>query len=120
MGREQARVVIERVEPQIDSGRFPVKRVMGDLVQVVATIFTDGHDRLAAVLRYRAGTQAWREVPMTPHPDDRWEGRFPVDALVHDARLVPPHRRVPHASLTSSESRDGKTVPPGMSAASWG
>src|SRR6185437_7540750 len=42
---EQRRVIIEHVRPEIDGGRFPVKRVVGDTVIVEAAVFADGHDR---------------------------------------------------------------------------
>jgi starch synthase (maltosyl-transferring) len=47
------RVIIERVHPSVDGGRFPIKRTAGETVDVAASIFADGHDVLAAVLRYR-------------------------------------------------------------------
>jgi starch synthase (maltosyl-transferring) len=75
-------VVIEAVDPEIDGGRFPIKRVMGDAVRVGANIFAEGHDQLAAALRYRrAGEESWREEPMRPSAGDRWEGEFPVEQL---------------------------------------
>src|SRR5262245_8244581 len=76
------RVVIEGVEPQIDCGRFPIKRTVGEEVRVRADIFADSHDELAAVLRYRrAGDQRWREVSMAAVENDRWEAAFIVEAL---------------------------------------
>jgi len=75
-------VVIEGVYPEIDGGRFAVKRVMGEPVAVEADIFADGHDTLAAVLKYRHETAAdWTEVPLTPLVNDRWKGRFTVTKL---------------------------------------
>src|SRR4051812_16416615 len=60
------RVVVENINPQVDGGRFPIKRVTGESVTVSADIHADGHDLLAAVVMYRrAGDAAWREVPMT-------------------------------------------------------
>ena len=44
------RVIIEGVQPEIDGGRFPIKRHTGESVQVEADIFTDGHDILSALL----------------------------------------------------------------------
>ena len=41
------RVAIEAVEPQIDCGRFPIKRIAGDTVVVEAAVFADGHDQIA-------------------------------------------------------------------------
>jgi starch synthase (maltosyl-transferring) len=80
--RMPSRVVIEGVEPEIDGGRFPIKRSVGEEVVVAADIYADGHDVLATVLRYRhAGEDAWKEAPMGPRVNDRWEARFTVTAL---------------------------------------
>ncbi|MGH9820227.1 MAG: maltotransferase domain-containing protein, partial [Pyrinomonadaceae bacterium] len=49
----RTRVVIEGVKPEIDCGRFAIKRVVGDRVSVEADVFTDGHDAFSVVLRYR-------------------------------------------------------------------
>ena len=73
------RVVIENVRPQVDCGRFPIKRTIGDRVLVTADIFADGHDLLHAVLRHRPASETeWQEVPMEPQPNDRWQGEFTV------------------------------------------
>ena len=75
----RARVVIEKVEPEVDGGRFAIKRVEGDDVAVTADVFADGHDLLTARLRYRkAGTEAWDEVAMRDLGNDRWSGTFCV------------------------------------------
>ncbi|HEU5422251.1 MAG TPA: alpha-1,4-glucan--maltose-1-phosphate maltosyltransferase [Nitrolancea sp.] len=71
------RVVIEGVQPEIDCGRFAAKRVVGDLVAIEADIFTDGHDALAAVLRYRGpAADDWQETPFEPLVNDRWRATF--------------------------------------------
>ena len=76
------RVVIEGVTPQIDGGRFAVKRVVGERVTVGADVFAEGHDRLAAVLRIRRSDEpTWREIPMEPRENDRWEATFTVTEL---------------------------------------
>ncbi len=73
------RVVIENVQPQVDCGRFPIKRIVGDRVTVTADIFTDGHDILHAVLRHKpAAHPDWEEIPMEPQPNDLWQGEFSV------------------------------------------
>jgi starch synthase (maltosyl-transferring) len=78
----QQRVVIEGVLPQVDDGRFPIKRVVGDRVAVTADIFADGHDELAAVLLYRkTGEAHWREARMAFVDNDRWSGEFVVPEL---------------------------------------
>jgi starch synthase (maltosyl-transferring) len=68
-------IVIERIEPQIDAGRHPIKRVVGDQLLVTADIFADGHDLLDAALLLRAdGEAAFAEYPMRPIDNDRWSG----------------------------------------------
>jgi len=66
-------VIIEAIEPCIDGGRYPVKRVIGQELPVSADIFKDGHDVLAAVLKWRVlGSTVWLETPMIPVENDRW------------------------------------------------
>lgn len=74
--------MIEGVSPEIDCGRFPIKRVIGESVIVEADIFADGHDQLSAVLRHRkSGRPAWDEVPFEPLGNDRWRASFGVTEL---------------------------------------
>ncbi|SNB47351.1 alpha-1,4-glucan--maltose-1-phosphate maltosyltransferase [Geobacter sp. DSM 9736] len=74
------RVVIEKVAPEVDGGRFPVKRISGDRVTVTADIFGDGHDKLAAVLLYRRQEEtSWMTVPMSFAGNDRWKASFIVE-----------------------------------------
>jgi starch synthase (maltosyl-transferring) len=76
------RVVIEAVQPQVDDGRFPIKRVVGEKVSVSADIYKEGHDKLAAVLKVRkVGDRKWRECPMVLGDNDRWYGQFSVNAI---------------------------------------
>ncbi len=77
-------IIIERVAPELDGGRYPVKRVVGDTLLVSADIFADGHDLLDAALLLRAvdGT-AWTEAPMRLVDNDRWAGSL---ALTRNAR----------------------------------
>jgi starch synthase (maltosyl-transferring) len=76
------RVVIESVEPEVDSGKFPIKRCVGDSVRVRADIFADGHDQLGARLLFRrAGDSEWREAAMQLVENDRWAGEFEVGEL---------------------------------------
>lgn len=76
----EGRVIIENVQPEIDGGRSPVKRVVGEVLQVTADILTDGHDRFDAVLLYRlSGELEWRRAPMTFVDNDRWAGQFPLE-----------------------------------------
>ena len=76
------RAVIESVTPEIDGGRFPIKRVVGDRVVVEADIFTDGHDAVSArLLHRRAGEDDWTAVEFEPLVNDRWRAEFEVTEL---------------------------------------
>ena len=55
-------VVIENLWPQIEGGKYPIKRVPGEAVTVYADIFKDGHEVVSAVVKWRdAGTKGWNE-----------------------------------------------------------
>jgi len=76
------RVVIENLKPEIDSGRFPIKRVIGEKVVVTADIFSDGHDTVSAKVLYRRERDhEWREGPMRLSENDRWKGEFVVEEV---------------------------------------
>jgi starch synthase (maltosyl-transferring) len=75
------RVIIENVRPEINGGRFPVKRTVGEKVHVDADIFVDGHDTISARLRHRGPEQNWQESQMRYLENDRWEGTFTVTEL---------------------------------------
>jgi starch synthase (maltosyl-transferring) len=71
------RIYIEDVYPLVDAGRFPVKRVVGEDVDVWADIIRDGHAVLAAELLWRReGADKWSRVPMTLRENDRWTANF--------------------------------------------
>jgi len=74
------RVIVEEITPQIDAGRYPVGRTVGDEVVVAAAIFGDGHDHVAARLLYRPDAEKrWRTAPMRATVNELWMGSFPVD-----------------------------------------
>ena len=76
------RIIIEGVSPEVDGGRFAIKRAVGETVVVEADAFTDGHDLLCCVLQYRkVGETTWREAPMSALVNDRWRGQFEVAEL---------------------------------------
>ncbi|RJR19723.1 MAG: alpha-1,4-glucan--maltose-1-phosphate maltosyltransferase [Nitrospiraceae bacterium] len=80
MNDGRKRVVIENVKPEIDGGRYPVKRVVGEAVTVTADIFTDGHDSISASLLYRRDSESgWKESPMKFISNDSWHGEFTVE-----------------------------------------
>ena len=100
--RARHRVVVERIWPETDGGRFPIKRTSGEQVTVSADVFADGHDVLAGVVKYRhlpgpkgprlhgeektlegrvLSDPPWQETPLTPRDNDRWDATFTVTEL---------------------------------------
>jgi starch synthase (maltosyl-transferring) len=78
------RIIIEGVKPEIDGGRFPIKRTIGEKVVVEADIFTDSHDAISCILLYRKDEVSdWEEYPMHFLVNDRWRGEFTVTELGH-------------------------------------
>ena len=77
----RVRVVIENIQPAVDGGRFPVKRITGDEVVVEADCFADGHDVVACMLKWRSAGSDWKSTPMQPLANDRWRASFVVAAL---------------------------------------
>ena len=84
----QKRVTIENVSPQVDCGKYRVKRVVGERLTVQADIFVDGHDQVQAALLYRVVQKAksrsrrpgkWQEVPMTFEGNDRWSASIEIE-----------------------------------------
>jgi len=80
--KSRVRVVIRGVQPEVESGLFPIKRAVGETVDVEADVFADGQDSIACVLRYRHESESvWDETPMTEDVNDHWRGSFAVDRL---------------------------------------
>ncbi len=78
----QLRVAISHVQPQVENGRFAIKRIVGDDVIVTADIFTDGHSHVTADLLFRhQDDQEWQKIPMQYLDNDFWRGRFKVNTL---------------------------------------
>src|SRR5512146_3488475 len=91
------RVVIENIRPCVNGGRFPIKRTVGEPVEVRADVFADGHERLRVMLLdrhlpdfrrpHRGAVRgddelSWRETEMveaTPGSDE-WIATFAARA----------------------------------------
>src|SRR6266581_6506875 len=86
MARAFPSVVIENLQPLIDGGRYPIKRIVGEDLVVGADIFKDGHDVVAAILKWRVlGKRAWRETLMNFVDNDRWRGVCTLyDEAIHE------------------------------------
>src|SRR5215831_6412878 len=75
MARAFASAVIENLRPLVDGGRYPGKRIVGDDLAVEADVFKDGHDVVAAALKWRrVGDPNWHESAMSFVDNDRWRG----------------------------------------------
>ncbi|CAN5825783.1 alpha-1,4-glucan--maltose-1-phosphate maltosyltransferase [soil metagenome] len=84
-----SRVVIEDVTPRVDGGRFPVKRTVGDVVEIEADVFTDGHDSVQAIVKHkRRGEAEWNKTAMTPLVNDRWTATITVEHLGRHAFVI--------------------------------
>ncbi|MDQ6680362.1 MAG: DUF3416 domain-containing protein, partial [Pseudomonadota bacterium] len=78
----RVRAVVDAIRPSIDGGRFAAKRVVGDEMVVEADCFTDGHDVLRVMLRWRAESdERFNETEMAPLGNDVWRGTFPLRAV---------------------------------------
>jgi starch synthase (maltosyl-transferring) len=76
------RVIITAVKPEIDCGRFAIKRTTGESVVVEADVYADGHDVVSCAVLYRnSGCSEWREVWMRELSNDRWRAEFSVQDL---------------------------------------
>ncbi|MEM9024469.1 MAG: maltotransferase domain-containing protein, partial [Bacteroidota bacterium] len=73
----QVRALVRNVYPTIEGGRYPIKRVVGEVVNVWADVFADGHDSVYASLQYRHESErTWREVDASAIGNDRWHAQF--------------------------------------------
>ncbi len=76
------RVIIANVDPQVQNGQFPIKRSVGEAVQVEADIFADSHDKIRSFVQFRKeGENNWQEVPMNPVMNDRWTATFIPESI---------------------------------------
>ncbi len=81
-GENRKRVIIENVKPEIDGGRFPIRRSIGERVVVTADVFADGQEELSAVLKWKYERETdWTEVPLQSLVNDRWQAEFTVTEL---------------------------------------
>ena len=69
--------LIEDIYPLIDGGRFAVKRIAGERIEVWADIHRGGDAVISAALIWRGEQdREWRSEPMIHHGNDRWCGAF--------------------------------------------
>lgn len=76
------RVIVEGASPEIEGGRYPAKRIVGDRVITEVDLIADGHDAIAGRMLFRpAGSTAWQVAPLAPGPNDRWRASFVASAI---------------------------------------
>jgi starch synthase (maltosyl-transferring) len=76
------RAVVESVRPEVDGGRYPIKRAPGEQVLVECDAFADGHDAVVAQLLYKySSEEEWQCVPMEFLHNDHWAASFTVEKL---------------------------------------
>jgi starch synthase (maltosyl-transferring) len=74
--------LIEDVYPIVDAGRFPVKRIVNEPIEVWADVFRDGHDVIAAEVLWRpTRSNEWRRAPMRHYENDRWSAVFTPEEI---------------------------------------
>jgi starch synthase (maltosyl-transferring) len=80
-GRTREHVVVERVTPELDAGRYPVKRLLGELCSISADVYLGGEDAIRARIAYRPpGASSWLYAPLEHRHDvDRWFGALRCD-----------------------------------------
>ncbi len=82
MVERRRRVIIAGVKPEVDGGRFPIKRTTGESIVVEADVYADGHDAVScAVLHKHETDDDWQFMPMAPLGNDCWRAEFPVTRL---------------------------------------
>lgn len=74
------RVIIENVKPQINGGRYAIKRIIGESIHVTADIFADGHDAVRAALLYKKQkAKSWNELLLDELPNNLFETAFVLE-----------------------------------------
>lgn len=77
----QSRVFAAVLSPIVDGGQYSIRRVVGQWVHVDAQILCDGHDVMQGALQFKPIHEThWQEHRIWPHAEDRWSGKFKVDA----------------------------------------
>src|SRR5258707_15857381 len=68
------RFLVEDIYPSVDGGRYPIKRIVGEPIEVWADLLPEGHDQLAAELLWRKESDAdWRRAPIPLVGTERWD-----------------------------------------------
>ena len=77
-----SRVHVTAVQPAVDGGQWPIKRTVGEPVQVTAGVIVDSHESLAVELVYRHEDEEVEHVVRMPSiENDEYSGRFEVTTV---------------------------------------
>lgn len=84
------RAIIENVKPEVDGGRYPIKRVTGEAVHIQADIFADGHDAVRASVQFRkVNSKNWSELLLNARPNDLFEAQFNLEEQgIYEYRII--------------------------------
>ena len=77
--RSWSRVVLSSVHPQVDGGRWPIKRLVGETVDVVAGLIIDGHDLIAGEVEVQFEDEPVGTFPLKLRYNDEYVAAFPVE-----------------------------------------
>ncbi|HAT63458.1 MAG TPA: alpha-1,4-glucan--maltose-1-phosphate maltosyltransferase, partial [Flavobacteriaceae bacterium] len=78
--RNQSRVIIENLHPQIEAGLHPIKCVVNEIIPITANVLGDGHDIIAANLCFKhEKAKSWTFNRMYPLQNDKWEASFSTE-----------------------------------------
>lgn len=78
--QNQTRIIIENIKPQLDGGKFQIKRIVGQFVTVTTDVFSDGHDVVECCVNYKHESEKkWSEVRLIPVNNDEWTASFKVE-----------------------------------------
>jgi starch synthase (maltosyl-transferring) len=78
--RNQSRVVIVNIHPQLDDGYHPIKAIVDETIHVTADVLCDGHDIIASSLLYKnENERVWREKRMSQGENNVWQASFLVE-----------------------------------------
>jgi len=70
-------VIVEHPSPEVDGGRYPVKRSLGETVVLEVDLIADGHDAIAGRVLFRpAAAEGWQVAPLLPLGNDRIRASF--------------------------------------------
>ncbi len=75
------RTIITNVKPALEGGKYFIKRVPGEDVNVSADIYCDGDDTIkASVLFKKSDEKKWSEAPLFHTSGESWAGSFTVES----------------------------------------